>query len=678
MILSRLYDHVKNVACVQLQCIKNTHPFAAHARADYPFQLPQTRITLCLHSVDGGHMSVVDILIGKALATSDERAEQIGVSAGIPIFGLDALSSAAYGPEAALTLLIPLGVAGVAYILPVSLSIIVLLAIVYFSYRQTIAAYPGGGGSYTVASENLGTYPGLLAAAALMIDYVLTVAVGISAGVGALVSAAPQLQRHTLAMCLGILVVITIVNLRGVREAGAFFMIPTYAFLGSLLCAILIGVSKTVLAGGHPVPVVAPPSVTLPVYATASLWLLLQVFSNGCTAMTGVEAVSNGVRAFREPTVRNAQRTLTVIIGLLIVLLAGIAYLVRAYGVMATEPGKPGYQSVLSILVAAIAGRGWFYYFTISSVLVILALSANTAFADFPRLCKAVAHDGFLPHSFGFRGRRLVYSQGIFVLAALSAILLTVFRGVTDNLIPLYAIGAFLAFTLSQAGMVGHWRRTRGRGALGSMLVNGLGAVATGMTLVVVLVAKFTAGAWVSVLLIAGIMATMLSVRRHYDQVAKEIQITMPLRIENLGPPIVIVPINAWTTISERAMQFALTLSPEIYALHVGAEEETSALQDDWSRLVANPVARAGGTPPTLVTLSSPYRLILAPILEYVLKKEEQNPGRQIAVIVPELVERHWYHFPLHNQRAELLKAFLLLKGSPRIVLINVPWYIKA
>jgi hypothetical protein len=394
--------------------------------------------------------------------------------------------------------------------------------------------------------------------------------------------------------------------------------------------------------------------------------------------MTGVEAVSNGVRAFREPTVRNAQRTLTVIIGLLIVLLAGIAYLVRAYGVMATEPGKPGYQSVLSILVAAIAGRGWFYYFTISSVLVILALSANTAFADFPRLCKAVAHDGFLPHSFGFRGRRLVYSQGIFVLAALSAILLIVFRGVTDNLIPLYAIGAFLAFTLSQAGMVGHWRRTRGRGALGSMMVNGLGAVATGMTLVVVLVAKFTAGAWVSVLLIAGIMATMLSVRRHYDLVAKEIQITMPLRIENLGPPIVIVPINAWTTISERAMQFALTLSPEIYALHVGAEEETSALQDDWSRLVANPVARAGGTPPTLVTVSSPYRLILAPILEYVLKKEEQNPGRQIAVIVPELVERHWYHFPLHNQRAELLKAFLLLRGSPNIVLINVPWYIKA
>jgi len=623
-------------------------------------------------------MSVLDILLGKPLATSDERAEQIGASAGIPIFGLDALSSAAYGPEAALTLLISLGVAGVAYIVPVSLSIIVLLAIVYFSYRQTIAAYPGGGGSYTVASENLGTYVGLLAAAALMIDYILVVAVGISAGVGALVSAVPQLQPHTLAVCLGILVVVTIVNLRGARETGALFMVPTYAFLGSLLWAILVGVAKTVLAGGHPHPVATIPQVAVPATTTVSLWLLLQVFSNGCTAMTGVEAVSNGVRAFREPTVRNAQRTLTVIIGFLIALLAGIAYLVRTYGIMATEPGKPGYQSVLSILVAAVLGRSWFYYFTIGSVLVILALSANTAFADFPRLCKAVARDGFLPHAFGYRGRRLVYSEGIFVLATLSGILLILFHGVTDNLIPLFAIGAFLAFTLSQAGMVGHWHRMGGRGALRSMLINGLGSIATGMTLVVVLIAKFTAGAWVSALLIAGLMATMLCVRRHYDEVAKETKLSRPLQIENLGPPIVIVPIQAWTTTSERAMQFALTLSPQVYALHVGTEEETSPLQDDWNRLVATPVAQAGGTPPSIVALPSPYRLIIKPILDYVLQTEEQNPGRQIAVIVPELVEKHWYHYPLHNQRAELLKAFLLLKGSRSIVLINVPWYISA
>jgi amino acid transporter len=623
-------------------------------------------------------MTVVDILLGRPLATADERGEQIGVAAGIPIFGLDALSSAAYGPEAALTLLIPLGAAGVSYIVPVSLCIIVLLAIVYFSYRQTIAAYPGGGGSYTVASENLGVHSGLLAAAALMLDYVLVVAVGISAGVGALVSAVPRLQPHTLAICLGILVIITVVNLRGVREAGVFFMIPTYAFLGSLLVAIVIGLSKTVLASGHPVPAVAPPVVTVPAAATVSLWLLLQVFSNGCTAMTGVEAVSNGVRAFREPTVRNAQRTLTVIIGLLIILLAGIAYLVRAYGIQATDPGLPGYQSVLSMLIAAAIGRGWFYYFAISSVLVILSLSANTAFADFPRLCKAVAQNGFLPHGFGFRGRRLVYTEGILVLAALSAILLVMFRGVTDRLIPLFAIGAFLAFTLSQAGMVGHWVRTGGRGARRSMAFNGLGAVATGMTLAVVLVAKFKAGAWVSVLLVAGMMTAMLWVRRHYDQVARETELSTPLQIESLGAPIVIVPIQAWTTISQRALQFALTLSSEIRAVHVGMEEETNALQENWDRLVQAPVRRAGGVPPSLVTLPSPYRLVLKPILEYVLGTEEQNPGRQIAVIVSELVEHHWYHYPLHNQRAELLKAFLLVKGSRNIVLINVPWYIRA
>ncbi len=609
---------------------------------------------------------------------SDERAEQIGTAAGIPIFGLDALSSAAYGPEAALTLLIPLGALGIAYIVPVSLSIIVLLAIVYFSYRQTIAAYPGGGGSYTVASENLGTFPGLLAAAALMIDYVLVVAVGISAGVGALVSAVPTLQPHTVSICLAILVIITIVNLRGVREAGVFFMVPTYLFLGTLLWAILVGMVKTVLAGGHPIPVVAPPPPGSATIAVASAWLLLQVFSNGCTAMTGVEAVSNGVRAFRDPTVKNAQRTLTVIIGLLIVLLAGIAYLIRAYGIAATDPGKPGYQSVLSMLVAAVSGRGWFYYLTIGSVLVILSLSANTAFADFPRLCKAVAQNSFLPHSFGFRGRRLVYTEGILVLAVLAAILLILFGGVTDRLIPLFAIGAFLAFTLSQAGMVGHWMRVKGKGAARSMIVNGLGAVATGITLVVVLVTKFTSGAWVSALLIAGLVSTMLWVRRHYNEVAQETCSTAPLEVGTLGPPIVVVPIHEWGKIAQRALQFALTLSPDIRAVHVATEEETDALRNDWSRVVEAPVRQAGGTPPQLITLPSPYRLILRPILEYVLKAERENPGRQIAVVVPELVEKHWYHYPLHKQRAELLKALLLLHCSERIVLINVPWQIKA
>ena len=542
-----------------------------------------------VHHRGGGveRMSVLDILLGKPIATSDERGEQVGVSAGIPIFGLDALSSAAYGPEAALTLLIPLGLAGVAYIVPISASIIVLLAIAYFSYRQTIAAYPGGGGSYTVASENLGTFPGLVAAAALMLDYILTAAVGISAGVGALVSAVPTLQPLTLSLCLGILVLITLANLRGVREAGIVFIIPTYLFVGTLLVAIAIGLTKTVVAGGHPVAVVASPAALPAPTAVASLWLLMQVFSNGCTAMTGVEAVSNGVRAFREPTVKTAQRALTVIIGLLIVLLAGIAYLVRAYGIAATDPGQLGYQSMRSMLVAAVAGRGWFYYLTIGSVLAILSLSANTAFADFPRLCRAVAQNSFLPHAFGLRGRRLVYTEGILVLAALTAGLLVFFGGVTDRLIPLYAIGAFLAFTLSRAGMVAHWKRVSGRGAAQSMFINGLGSVATGITLLVVLVAKFTQGAWVSALLIVVMLWVMLWVRRHYARVAEEIHSRVPLEVTQPRVPIVIVPIQRWDRIARNALEFALTLSTEITAVHITTEDEDSDLRADWQRLKA-------------------------------------------------------------------------------------------
>src|SRR5271154_6719995 len=392
-------------------------------------------------------MKVLDLLFGKPLATSEERGEAIGPAAGIPIFGLDALSSAAYGPEAALTLLIPLGLLGVHLIVPVTSAILILLVIVYFSYRQTIEAYPQGGGSYTVASENLGKGPGLLAAAALMIDYILTAAVGISAGVGALVSAVPSLHRHTLFLCLAILIILTIINLRGVHDTGVAFMIPTYLFLGTLLIVIAVGLFHTLASGGHPTSIVSPPRLP-PATAALSLWLILKVFASGCTAMTGVEAVSNGVMAFREPTVKNAQKTLTIIIAILIVLLAGIAFLCHFYGIGATDPEGSSYQSVLSQLISAVMGRGIFYYVSIASILLVLSLSANTAFADFPRLTRAIALRDYLPHVFMLRGRRLLYSFGIYALVLLTASLLILFGGVTDRLIPLYAIGAFLAFTL--------------------------------------------------------------------------------------------------------------------------------------------------------------------------------------------------------------------------------------
>ena len=621
-------------------------------------------------------MAILNFLFGSPLATTDERAERIGPTAGIPIFGLDALSSAAYGPEAALTLLIPLGAAGVAYILPISVSIIVLLSIVFFSYRQTIETYPGGGGSYTVARANLGVFPGLLAAAALMIDYILVVAVGISAGVGALVSAAPGLQPHTLLLCLAILALVTLVNLRGVRETGIVFLVPTYLFVGTLLIAIAIGLVKTLSSGGHPVPVVTLPPAP-PALAAVSVWLLLKAFASGCTAMTGVEAVSNGVKAFREPTAANARRTLGVIIALLILMLAGIAYLVRAYGIAATDPGAPGYQSVLAMLVAAVAGKGFFYYTTIGSILLVLALSANTAFADFPRLCKTISHDGFLPRSFGSRGRRLVYSQGVYVLAALAAVLLIVFGGVTDRLIPLFAVGAFLAFTLSQAGMVFHWKRIGGSGARRSMLVNGLGAVATAVTVVVVLVAKFLDGAWITLLLVPGLLAVMIAVRRQYHHVRMNVGCQSPLELHSFQAPLVVVPLDRWNKIGKRALTFALTISPDVTALHIDSGERTTYLREEWCGFVEQPVLQLGMAPPKLVILPSPYRFVITPIVDYVLELAQKNPSRQIAVVIPEVVERRWYYHMLHNQRGTALKSMLYFKGNGRILVVNVPWYVE-
>jgi amino acid transporter len=619
-------------------------------------------------------MSLFNLLAGKPLATSEERAEHIGPIAGIPVFGLDALSSAAYGPEAALTLLIPLGVAGIAHIVPISFAIIALLAIVYFSYCQTIDAYPHGGGSYTVASENLGETAGLFAAAALMIDYILNVAVGISAGVGALVSAFPSLQPHTLALCLLILFILTIINMRGVRDTGNAFLIPTYLFIGTLLTVIVVGGIRAILAHGHPIPVIAPPH--LPMVALAlSPWLLLKVFASGCTAMTGVEAVSNGVGAFREPTQRNAKRTLTIIIVLLMVFLGGIALLCRAYNIGATDPTGTGYQSILSQLISAVLGRGWFYYVGIGSILLVLALSANTSYADFPRLTRAIAQRNYLPHVFLIRGRRLLYSHGIYALVTFSALLLIAFGGVTDRLIPLFAIGAFLAFTLSQAGMVVHWMRQPGA-HLHRIVINAIGATATGITLLVVLVAKFKDGAWITAILVPALIFLMSAVRRHYDGVAREINIDRPIHVDNLNHPLVIVPIDRWTRITEKGLRFAMKLTDRVEGVHVDAEEVRADVEAMWQRNVADPIAAAGLPVPKLVFLPSPYRFVLTPLLNYVLQLEREHPECQIAVLVPELVVKHWWQTPLHNQRAQLLKLLLLMRGNPRITVINIPWYL--
>jgi amino acid transporter len=624
--------------------------------------------------------SILNLLFGRPLSWEEDAKERIGLATGIPVFGLDALSSAAYGPEAALTILIPLGMVGVAYILPISLTIIGLLSIVYFSYRQTIVAYPSGGGSYIVASANLGARAGLLAGAALMLDYILNVAVGISAGVGAIVSAVPKLQPHTLGLCLAILVILTIVNLRGLREAGLAFMLPTYVFVASLSGLIVAGLFKTISHGGHPIAAV---SMQRPGQAMSavSLWLLVKAFSSGCTAMTGVEAVSNGVQAFREPRVRNARATLTTVIAVLILLLAGIAFLCHVYGIGATPPGQAGYESVLSQLTAAVSGRGIFYFVTMGGILSVLALSANTSFADFPRLCRIIAEDGYLPYLFTIRGRRLVFSFGVLVLAFLSGLLLVVFEGVTDRLIPLFAVGAFMAFTLSQTGMVIHWKRTGGRGAVTSMLINGVGAIATGLTTCVVIVAKFTEGAWITVLAIPALILLMYAIHRHYRMILQETDCHRPAHLQGIVPPIVVMPLQRWSKVAEKALRFAYTLSRDLVVLHIVPEDEQNTRSKDelvsiWDEYIEKPAVQAGFTPPELVVLRSPYRLVITPIFQYILEFERKHPDRSISVLLPELMERRWHYYLLHNQRATALKLILYAKGDGRIIVINVPWYL--
>ena len=622
-----------------------------------------------------------DFLFGRSLSSEEDRRERVGPATGIPVFGLDALSSAAYGPEAALTILVPLGALGLAYVVPISTVIIVLLSIVFFSIMQTIGAYPMGGGSYTVSSQNLGVFAGLLAAAALMIDYVLNVAVGISAGVGAVISAIPELQPHTLSLCLAILVILTLINLRGIREAGVAFMMPTYLFVGCLGAVLAIGLFKTVVHGRHPIPVIPPPKLP-PASTQVGAWLLLKAFASGCTAMTGVEAVSNGVTAFREPQSKTARVTLTTIIATLMALLAGIAHLVRAYGIGATPAGQAGYQSVLSQLTAAVTGRGVFYFITTAAILSVLALSANTSFADFPRLCRAVAENGYLPYPFTLRGRRLVYSYGIYALGLLSGLLLIIFRGITDRLIPLFAVGAFLAFTLSQAGMVMHWGQSEAQHAHASMLINGIGALCTGIALCIILLAKFREGAWITVLVIPLMVVLMYGIRRHYDYIWHETAAQGPARLAGTESPLIVVPMECWSRVAEKALRLAYSISHDIRVVHIVTEENENSGRSDlrtvWGDCIEKPAKQAGLMRPELVILHSPYRLVVTPICEYVLELERRNPNRDVAVLVPELLERRWLYYLLHKQRAAALKLMLYRKGDRRTIVINIPWSLSA
>jgi amino acid transporter len=619
--------------------------------------------------------AVFRLLFGRPLKTAEAHTQKVGPLHGVPILGLDALGSASYGPEAALTVLVSLGALGLFYVREVIVAILVLLAILYFSYRQTIAAYPNGGGSYTVAKENLGQCAGLVAAASLLLDYLLNVAVGISAGVGALESAFPSLQAHRLAICLVVLALVTFVNLRGVRESGLAWAVPTYVFVLSLLTIIAIGIWKTWHSGGYPVPVEAPHPLAATT-AAASMWLLLRSFASGCTAMTGVEAVSNAVPIFARPRVDNARRTLTIICALLGLLLAGIGYLAHAYRVGALDQTQPGYQSVISQLASAVSGRGALYYTVIGSVLAVLTLSANTSFAGFPRLCRLLAEDGYLPSGFANLGRRLVYSTGIVILAILSALLLIVFQGITDRLIPLFAVGAFGAFTLSQAGMVVHWRR-RPKEGNASLVINAIGAITTGAALVVIIVAKFVEGAWITVVLVPGLVAMFSAIRRHYDHVTHELAPPDKLQTWKVRPLRVVIPVNGWNRVTERALRFALRISEDITAVHITEDKTNQDLIEIWRTRIEPQARRAGYRLPRLEVIHSPYRQFFDPFLEYIEHVKRECDDELIGVVVPELVEARWWEYLLHNHIATGLKTMLLLKGDERVVIINTPWYLR-
>ena len=622
-------------------------------------------------------MKAIDLLLGRRLANSEEGSRKIGWFSAVAAMGLDGLSSSAYGPEAALTIMAPLGAAGVSWLAPVMAPIILLLAVLFLSYRQTIVAYPSNGGAYTVSRENLGSNASLVAAAALMIDYVLNVAVGISAGIGALTSTLPHLQPYTLPLCLGVLAVVTIANLRGTGEAGLLFAFPTYVFLASFFALIALGLWRVSIGAGHPHDI----GNHFPVYASeaVSLWLLMRAFAAGCTAMTGVEAVSNGVGVFKKPVVRQAHTTLTMICVALGLLLVGIAALVNSYGLGAMDQSKVGYQSILSQLASAVVGRGPFYYVAMTSLLVVLCLSANTSYVGFPRICKLVAEDGFLPRTFAMADRRLVFSVGIGFLTACAGALLIVFGGITDRLIPLFAIGAFLTFTMSQVGMVAHWRKQPGANR-GRLAINAIGAMTTAAALAVIIVAKFIDGAWIVLLAMPALIVVMMSIRRYRDGVLSDLAVSGPFEPSIGGSPVILVAFEGRNRMTDHAIEFAMTLSPDVIAAHLlrldgpDFEDHSRELRRRWKLEIEEPITARGLTPPRLMLLPAPFREIHKPLLALVEKLDREAPGRAVAVLIPSLIITRWWQLLLNARRAEHLRAGLLEDSNGVLNVILVPW----
>ena len=608
---------------------------------------------------------IKDLIIGPALPTQAAMHERLNKVRALAAFSPDALSSIAYANQEIYLGLILAGSAGLSYAWPIGLTISGLLIIVALSYFQTIHGYPSGGGSYIVARANLGTLAGLIAAAALLVDYVLNAAVSLTAGVEAVASAFPMLWPYRTSLALGVLLLITLINLRGLQETGTAMAVPVYLFLATYLPMLGVGAVKLALGGPVPVASVAAPAAVQPL----TVILVLHAFATGCTALTGIEAISNGVPAFRAPQAQNAGRTLIIMALLMGTLFVGSIGLTQFLGVVAGPE-----ETILSALARRIVGNGAFYLVIQFTTLGILTVAANTSFADFPRVGAILARDDFLPRQLRGLGDRLVFSNGIVLLALATAVLIIVFGGDTHLLIPLFAIGAFLAFTLSQAGMVAHWLRERGSGWLVKALFNGAGAIATGATLLIVATSKFTSGAWITVLVIPLIVFGFLRVHRHYERVRRQLSLHgLPPSLRPVAPARVVIPISGVHRGMVNAVLFAQSISTNVTGVYVelepGAGDKVKEEWDTWWPDIP------------LVVVPSPYRSLVGPLLAFLEKTDlDHNDGQPAVVVLPEFVTAHWWENILHNQTASLIKAALLYgrrrSGGERLI-VDVPYPLR-
>jgi len=599
------------------------------------------------------------LIVGAPIPSHLAHHERFSRVTGLAVLSSDALSSVAYATEEILRVLTVGGLAALSLVTPIGAVIAATLAIVVFSYRQTIHAYPSGGGAYIVSKENLGRTPSLIAAASLLIDYVLTVSVSVAAGVAAITSALPQWHIQPVVLCLAFVAILMMGNLRGIRESGRLFAGPTYVFIISILFMVVMGAWRYLTGSLQPVPMAEhglPAGTTL-----LPVFVLLTAFSNGCTALTGVEAVSNGVPAFRPPESRNAAQTLVAMAVMSITMFVGITLLAHAYGIVPNDS-----ETVVSqIARATFGGRGWPYYLVQASTMAILVLAANTAYADFPRLSSILARDRFLPRQFMNQGDRLAFSNGILILSVLASVLLVVFGGDTHALIPLYMIGVFVSFTLSQAGMVIHWRTLRESGWRTSAVINGFGAIVTGIVLLIVATTKAAEGAWIIIVMIPVLVTIFEVTRRHYEHVASELSLSS-WSPDAQGTHVVLVPIGGIQRAVVKALRYARTLGSDVRAVYVEIDPAaTASVREMWPQW---------GQGVDLVVLGSPFRSLIEPLLEYIEEAHRGNPDGFVTVILPEFVpNRLWQHL-LHNQHALLIKGALLFKRN--VVVTSVPYHL--